>query len=74
MTAPPAPSMAELFPIRDVRFVGGRTRHRVRRPDDNEWWQVLYAACGKSGLLASGYVVGAVGECRGCARIVECGT
>ena len=77
MTATPsvaAPSVAADFPIPNVRFVGGRTRHRVQRPDDQQWWQVLYAACGKSGLLAGGYVVGAVGECRGCVAAVECGT
>ena len=70
MTAP-APTLADEFPIRNVRFVGGRTEHHVRRPEDQRWWQMLEAACGKSGLLAGGYVVGAVGECRGCARVVE---
>ena len=72
MTAP-APSIADEYPAR-VRFVNGRTRHRVRRPEEQRWWELLHAACGKSGLLASGYVVGAVGECRGCVRAVECGT
>jgi len=67
-------ALAVEFPIRDVRFVGGRTRHRVQRPDDQQWWQLLEAACGKTGFLASGYMVGAVGECRRCSRIVECGT
>lgn len=73
MTAP-APSLVDEFPIPNVRFVGGRTLHRIRRPEDQRWWGLLHAACGKSGLLASGYVVGAVRECRGCARAVECGT
>lgn len=69
MTAP-APAIADEFPIGGVRFVNGRTEHHVRRPVDQRWWQVLYAACGKSGLLAGGYVVGAVRECQGCARAV----
>jgi len=66
----PAPTLADEFPIPGVRFENGRTRHRVRRPEDQRWWELLHAACGKSGYRATGYVVGAVGECRGCARAV----
>lgn len=69
MTAP-APTLADEFPIPGVRFVGGRTEHHVRRPEEQRWWDLLHAACGKSGFKATGYVVGAVGECRGCARAV----
>lgn len=69
MTAP-APTLDDEYPAR-VRFVNGRTRHRVRRPDDQRWWDLLHAACGKSGYQATGYGRGPVGECRGCARAVE---
>lgn len=70
MTAP-APPVSEQYPIRDVRFVGGRTHHRTRRPDDERWWDLLYAACGKTGYLASGYSLGAIRECRGCAKAIS---
>jgi hypothetical protein len=74
MTAPPAPSIAEQFPIRDVRFVNGRTTHRTRRPVDNRWYEdPLEAACGKVGWLATGYSLGPTRECRGCARAIEAG-
>jgi len=68
VTAPPAPSVADEFPIREVRFVNGRTHHRTRRPADERWWQLLEAACGKTGFLCRGYSLGAITECRGCAR------
>jgi hypothetical protein len=71
VTAPPAPTLAELYPIRDVRFVNGRTHHRTRRPDDERWWDLLEAACGKTGWLATGYSLGAIRECRGCARALS---
>lgn len=71
MTAPPAPTLAELYPIRDVRFVNGRTHHRTKRPADERWWDLLEAACGKTGYLASGYTMGTVRECAGCARAVR---
>jgi len=70
MTAPPAPSIAEEFPIRDVRFVNGRTHHRTKRPDGERWWDLLEAACGKSGFLARGYPGGAIKPCRGCQRAI----
>lgn len=70
MTAP-APSLADEYPIEKVRFVNGRTWHRTRRPDDEQWWVLLEAACGKSGYLARGYSLGAVTECRGCAKAVS---
>ena len=65
-----APTAADEYPIRGVRFVNGRTRHRVRRPDGQRWWDLLHAACGKSGFQATGYGRGPVAECRGCARAV----
>lgn len=71
MTAPPALSVADEFPIRDVRFVNGRTHHRARRPADERWWDLLEAACGKSGYLARGYSLGAVRECRSCTKAIE---
>jgi hypothetical protein len=45
----PAPTVADEFPIRNVRFVGGRTWHRVRPPRDQRWWDLLEAACGRPG-------------------------
>ncbi|AVH59991.1 MULTISPECIES: hypothetical protein [Streptomyces] len=74
MTALPTPSLAEEFPIRQVRFVNGRTYHRTRRPDDERWWDLLEAACGKQGYLARGYPNGAIRECPGCVRAVEADT
>jgi hypothetical protein len=71
MTAPPAPTIAEQYPILNVRFVNGRTHHRTRRPDDERWWDLLEAACGKTGWLARGYTTGTVRECTGCARAVN---
>ncbi|MFF4346795.1 hypothetical protein [Streptomyces sp. NPDC001530] len=67
----PAPTIADEFPIHRVRFVNGRTWHRTRRPDDERWWDLLEAACGKTGYLASGYTLGTITECRGCRRAVE---
>lgn len=69
MTAP-APSVADEFPIRGVRFVNGRTRHRTRRPDDNRWWDLLEAACGKTGYQARGYPGRPATDCRGCAAAI----
>lgn len=69
MTAP-APTLAEQYPIRNVRFVSGRTHHRTRRPADERWWDLLEAACGKTGHLARGYSLGPVRECRGCAQAI----
>jgi hypothetical protein len=71
VTAPPAPSVADLYPICDVRFVNGRTHHRTRRPDDEQWWELLEAACGKTGYLCTGYTNGTVRACRGCEKAVE---
>jgi hypothetical protein len=70
LTAPPAPTLAEQYPAKGVRFVNGRTHHRTRRPDDERWWDLLEAACGKTGRLARGYPGGAIKACRGCARAV----
>lgn len=67
----PAPTVAELYPIRNVRFVGGRTHHHTKRPEDERWWDLLEAACGKTGSLARGYLGGVVRECGGCARVME---
>lgn len=69
MTAPAVP-LAEQYPIRNVRFVNGRTSHRTRRPDDERWWDLLHAACGKSGYLCRGYPNRPVRDCRGCERAV----
>lgn len=74
MTTAPARTPADEYPCRGVRFVNGRTEHRVRRPDGDRWWDLLHAACGKSGYQATGYGRGPVRDCRGCARAVECGT
>lgn len=71
MTAP-APTLAAGFPVRNVRFVNGRTHHRTRRPVDNRWYEdPLEAACGKTGWLARGYSLGAIRECPGCAAAVD---
>ncbi|MCX4993431.1 hypothetical protein [Streptomyces sp. NBC_00568] len=72
MTAPPTLSIGEQFPVRDIRFVNGRTHHRARRPVDQRWYEdPLEAACGKTGWLATGYSLGTIRECPGCARAVE---
>ncbi|KOU62064.1 hypothetical protein ADK57_25865 [Streptomyces sp. MMG1533] len=70
MTAPPAPTVAEQYPIRGVRFVNGRTRHRTRRPDNNRWWDLLHAACGKTGYKTDAYTFGTIRDCRGCAQAI----
>lgn len=69
MTAP-APPIADQYPIERVRFVNGRTYHRTRRPEDERWWDLLEAACGKTGHLARGYTTGAITACRGCQTVV----
>lgn len=66
----PVQSPAEEFPVRGVRFVGGRTRHRVRRPRDQRWWDLLHAACGKSGHKTDAYTRGVVRDCPGCEAAV----
>jgi len=66
----PTPSPSEQYPIRGVRFVNGRTNHRTRRPVDNRWWDLLEAACGKTGHKTDAYVFGEVRDCRGCAAAV----
>lgn len=68
---PEQASAAAEFPVRNVRFVNGRARHRVRRPDDNRWWDLLHAACGKSGYKTDAYVFGEVRDCRGCEKAVQ---
>jgi hypothetical protein len=67
----PAPTLAELYPIENVRFVNGRTHHRTKRPDDERWWDLLEAACGKTGFLCRGYPGGRIRPCRGCTRAIE---
>ncbi|MEV7034610.1 hypothetical protein AB0N99_30815 [Streptomyces sp. NPDC093272] len=66
-----AQSPADEFPIAGVRFVNGRTRHRVRRPVDQRWWDLLYAACGKTGHKTDAYVLGTVRDCTGCEAAVR---
>jgi hypothetical protein len=63
--------MADLYPIKQVRFVKGRTYHRTKRPDGERWWDLLEAACGKTGYLERGFPLGAITPCRGCTRAVE---
>ena len=65
-----APTVAEQYPCRGVRFVNGRTEHRVRPPHDNRWWDLLEAACGKTGYKTDAYVFGEVRDCRGCAQAI----
>lgn len=65
----PTESMAARFPSR-VRFVNGRTRHRVQPPAEQRWWDLLHAACGKSGYKTDAYVFGQVPDCRGCVAAV----
>ncbi|WP_020135063.1 hypothetical protein [Streptomyces sp. 351MFTsu5.1] len=74
MTAP-TPTAAEQYPIRGVRFVNGRTTHRVQRPVDNRWWDLLQAACGNSGYKTDAYTLGQIRAgkipaCRGCETAV----
>ncbi|MFJ9101308.1 hypothetical protein ACIRJM_22905 [Streptomyces sp. NPDC102405] len=69
MTAP-APTVAEQYPIPGVRFVNGRTTHRVRPPQDYRWWDLLEAAYGKSGYKTDAYTFGEIRACRGCETAV----
>jgi hypothetical protein len=66
----PAPTVVEQYPIRGVRFVNGRTEHRVRPPHDNRWWDLLEAACGKTGYKTDAYTFGTIRDCRGCAQAI----
>ncbi|MDH6448196.1 hypothetical protein M2155_000604 [Streptomyces sp. SAI-119] len=68
--AAPAPTVAEQFPCRGVRFVNGRTEHRTKRPRDNRWWDLLEAACGKTGYKTDAYTFGTIRDCRGCAQAI----
>ena len=65
-----APTIAAEYPCRGVRFVNGRTQHRVRQPDDNRWWDLLEAACGKTGYKTDAYTFGTIRDCRGCAQAI----
>jgi hypothetical protein len=67
MTAP-APTIAEQYPIKKVRFIKGRTYHHTRRPADERWWDLLEAACGKTGYLERGYPLVAITPCKGCVK------
>lgn len=67
MTAPALPPAKE-FPTA-VRFRNGRTRHRVRVPDEQQWWTLLEAACGKTGYSADAWLPN-VPDCRACAQAV----
>lgn len=69
MTTAATRTPADEFPAA-VRFVNGRTRHRVRVPDGQRWWDLLHAACGKRGYKTDAYVFGKVRDCRGCVRAV----
>lgn len=73
MTAPPL-SLADEFPCR-VRFTQGRVRHHTRQPDEQRWWELLEAACGKTGCAATGYSAAdarrEVPDCRGCVAAVD---
>ncbi|MFJ8158503.1 hypothetical protein [Streptomyces sp. NPDC094468] len=62
--------MAEQYPIHGVRFVKGRTEHRTKRPEDERWWDLLEAACGKTGFMARGFGLGPVTPCQGCHRAI----
>jgi hypothetical protein len=62
--------MDELYPIHGVRFVNGRTEHRTKRPDEERWWDLLEAACGKTGYQARGFGLGPVTPCRGCHKAI----
>jgi len=67
----PAPTVAEQYPISGVRFVNGRTTHRVEKPHDNRWWDLLHAACGKSGYKTDAYTFEQIRTCRGCEAAVS---
>ena len=58
----------ELYPIRNVRFRGGRTEHRTKRPAD--WDDRLEAACGKTGYRATGFSAGGASQCPGCREAI----
>jgi hypothetical protein len=63
--------MDELYPIKRVRFVKGRTYHRTKRPADERWWDLLEAACGKTGYLERGWCRGPITPCRGCNKAID---
>ena len=68
MTAPAVP-LAKQYPA-SVRFRQGRTLHRVRVPDEQRWWTLLEAACGKTGYKTDAYTFGTIRDCRDCAQAI----
>lgn len=64
--APAGLAPAELYPIQRVRFRGGRVFHRTKEP--TEWHDLLEAACGRTGYLATGYPGRRPGQCPGCEK------
>ncbi|WP_406170308.1 hypothetical protein OIE52_39255 [Streptomyces canus] len=71
MTVPAVP-LAKQYPA-SVRFRQGRTLHRVRVPDEQQWWTLLEAACGKTGRKTDAWIFTDVRDCRGCAQAVASG-
>jgi len=64
-----APTIAKQYPAA-VRFRNGRTLHRVRVPDEHRWWDLLQAACGKTGYKTDAWIFNDVRDCRGCEAAV----
>lgn len=52
----------------EVRFRGGRTKHKVREPQNGQWGGTLEAACGAKGSQNAWTPVGRVVPCLGCAE------
>jgi hypothetical protein len=69
--AGPALTIAEQYPCHGVRFTNGRTLHSVKRPKEHRWWDLLEAACGKTGYQARGYPGRPATRCAGCAKAVD---
>jgi hypothetical protein len=58
------PSRMDEYPIHRARFVRGRSFHRIKRPAT--WYDLMEAACGKTGYLCTGSPMRPPGHCTGC--------
>jgi hypothetical protein len=61
----------EQYPIGNARFRGGRTYHWVKDPGEHGWHGTLHAACGRTGVLATGYGLTPATQCTGCRRALD---
>ncbi|HEY5834932.1 hypothetical protein [Streptomyces sp.] len=61
---------AELYPIHRARLRGGRVYHRIKKPDNDNWYGTVETACGKTGTLATGRPNTRPGVCPACQKAV----